>query len=152
MIIQKNYRFYAAHRNQEFQDRCRNLHGHRYEITCYFEVERTGSLTTLFADFDSKMEAFLNSEYDQGMLIHYDEALVGHMQRTGESLKFKRLSRPTTVQNMAHQLFREITEMGFRLSRIEIRETDTSVSYTRRDWVNDNRYFCRQSLLTIPLS
>lgn len=43
MIIQKDYKFYAAHRNEELQDKCRNLHGHRYGINCFFEVERTGA-------------------------------------------------------------------------------------------------------------
>ena len=85
-----------------------------------------------------------------GMMIHvadplYD-TLMGHMERTGESLKLKRFDRPTTVENLSHQLFSEITEMGFRLNRLEIRETDTSVvSYTRDDWVNDNRYFAGSS-------
>ena len=146
MIIQKEYKFYAAHRNQELTDKCRNLHGHRYGITCHFEVERTGSLTTLFADFDSKIEPFLKREYDHGMMIHVAdplyETLAGHMQRTGEKLKLKLFTRPTTVENLSHQLFTEITEMGFRLNRLEVRETDTSVvSYTRQDWVNDNRHF-----------
>ncbi len=56
MIIQKDYKFYAAHRNEELTDKCRNLHGHRYGIRCFFEVERTGSYSTLFADFDDKIE------------------------------------------------------------------------------------------------
>ena len=146
MIIQKDYKFYAAHRNEELQDKCRNLHGHRYGISCFFEVERTGALTTLFAEFDAKIEPLLKAQYDHGMMIHVKdplyETLVGHMQRTGERLKLKLFSRPTTVENLAHQLFTEITNMGFRLQRLEVRETDTSVvSYTRDDWVNDNRYF-----------
>ena len=146
MMIQKEYKFYAAHRNEELQDKCRNLHGHRYGITCHFEVERTGSLTTLFADFDRRIDPFLKSEYDHGMMIHVEDplydTLVGHMQRTGEDFRLKRFPRPTTVENLAHQLFTEITEMGFRLSRLEVRETDTSVvSYTREDWVADNRHF-----------
>jgi 6-pyruvoyltetrahydropterin/6-carboxytetrahydropterin synthase len=146
MIIQKDYKFYAAHRNEELEDKCRNLHGHRYGVTCFFEVERTGALTTLFADFDSKIEPFLRQEYDHGMMIHEKDplykTLIDHMQRTGETLKLKRFSRPTTVENLAHELFTEITEMGFRLNRLEVRETDTSViSYTREDWVFDNRYF-----------
>lgn len=149
MIIQKEYKFYAAHRNEELQDKCRNLHGHRYGITCFFEVERTGVLTTLFADFDSQVEPFLKAEYDHGMMIHVEdplyETLVSHTQRTGEQLKLKRFERPTTVENLAHQLFSEITEMGFHLNRLEVRETDTSVvSYSREDWVNDNRYFARR--------
>jgi 6-pyruvoyltetrahydropterin/6-carboxytetrahydropterin synthase len=47
-----------------------------------------------------------------------------------------------TVENLAHELFTEITELVFRVNRLEVRETDTSViSYTREDWVFDNRYF-----------
>ena len=155
MIIQKQYKFYAAHRNEELQDKCHNLHGHRYGIVCHFEVERTGALTTLFGDFDSKIEPFLKCEYDHGMLIHvkdplYD-TLTQHMLRTGEDLKLKRFSQPTTVENLAHQLFTEITEMGFRLSLLEVRETDTSViRYTREDWVNDSRYFANSAALSAP--
>ncbi len=146
MIIQKQYKFYAAHRNEELQDKCSNLHGHRYGLTCYFEVKRTGALTTLFTDFDAKIEPFLKSKYDHGMMIHKEdslyETLLDHMKRTGENLKLKVFSQPTTVENLSHMLFTEITEMGFHLNKIEVRETDTSVvSYTREDWVNDNRYF-----------
>lgn len=150
MIIQKQYKFYAAHRNEELNDKCRNLHGHRYGLTCFFEVERTGALTTLFADFDAVIEPFLKKEYDHGMMIHVSDplyqSLLDHTKRTGEELRLKLFARPTTVENLAHQLFTEITEMGFRLNRLEVRETDTSVvSYTREDWVNDNRYFAREA-------
>ena len=149
MIIQKQYKFYAAHRNEELDDKCRNLHGHRYGVTCFFEVERTGALTTLFADFDGKIEPFLKEQYDHGMLIHVRDplyqTLTDHMSRTGERLRLKIFNRPTTVENLAHQLFTEITDLGFRLDRQEIRETDTSVvSYTRSDWVSDNRFFARE--------
>jgi 6-pyruvoyltetrahydropterin/6-carboxytetrahydropterin synthase len=126
-------------------------------VTCFFEVERTGDLTTLFADFDSQIEPFLKSEYDHGMLIHAGDSLyltlLGHMERTGERLKLKVFQRPTTVENLAHQLFSEITEMGFRLQKLEIRETDTSVViYTREDWVDDNRYFAGRQLNASPAS
>jgi len=146
MIIQKDYKFYAAHRNEELQDKCRNLHGHRYGITCFFEVERTGAITTLFGDFDAKIEPWLKEQYDHGMLIHKGdslyETLQDHMERTGEELKLKMLDGPTSVENLAHKLFTEITEMGFTLNRLEVRETDSSVViYTREDWVADNRLF-----------
>lgn len=148
MIIQKEYKFYAAHRNEELTDKCRNLHGHRYGVRCFFEVERTASYSTLFGDFDGRIEPFLKAEYDHGMLINVHdslyESLCDHMRRTGETLKLKTFDRPTSVENLAHQLFTEITEMGFRLSRLEIRETDTSVvEYTREDWVTDNRHSAR---------
>lgn len=146
MIIQKQYRFYAAHRNEELEDKCRNLHGHRYGLTCFFEVERTGNLTTLFGDFDALVEPLLKNEYDHGMLIHrHDtlfETLQMHAERTGEEFRLKVLDFPTSVENLSYVLFTEITALGFRLNRIELRETDTSViTYTREDWVSDNRYF-----------
>jgi 6-pyruvoyltetrahydropterin/6-carboxytetrahydropterin synthase len=50
------------------------------------------------------------------------------------------------VENLCHKLFTEITQMGFRLAKLEVQETDTSiVSYTREEWVADNRYFGQQS-------
>jgi 6-pyruvoyltetrahydropterin/6-carboxytetrahydropterin synthase len=156
MIIQKEYKFYAAHRNEELLDKCRNLHGHRYGVKCFFEVERTGSYSTLFGDFDAKLEPFLKAEYDHGMLIHIHdplyETLCDHMRRTGETLKLKTFERPTSVENLAHQLFTEITEMGFRLNRLEIRETDTSVvEYTREDWVADNRRYSHRRREAVTL-
>lgn len=146
MIIRKEYKFYAAHRNEELGDKCRNLHGHRYGVTFCFDVERVGAHTTLFSEFDDKIEPLLKRDYDHGMLINIHdplyETLVGHMERTGEVFKLKKFSMPTTVENLAHMLFSEVTELGFRLSQIEVRETDSSVvTYTREDWIADNRRF-----------
>jgi 6-pyruvoyltetrahydropterin/6-carboxytetrahydropterin synthase len=145
MIIQKIYKFSAAHRNEELTDKCRNIHGHRYGLRCFFEVERTGAYTTLFSEFDAKIEPFLKTDYDHGILIHVNdplyETLLHHRDRTGEEFKLKRFDAPTTVENLAHKLFSEITDMGFRLQRIEVQETDSSVlHYTREDWVRDNRF------------
>lgn len=144
MIIQKEYKFYAAHRNEELEDKCHNLHGHRYGIVCHFEVERTGALTTLFGDFDARVEPHLKEHYDHGMLINISdplyETLREHERRTGEKFRLKQFTAPTTVENLAYMLFSEITEMGFRLAKMDVRETDSSViTYTREDWIADNR-------------
>jgi len=143
MQIEKRYKFYAAHRNEELVDKCRNLHGHRYGIRCVFDVQRTGSYSTLFGDFDAKIEPWLKKYYDHGMLIHVRDPLYhtlsDHMRRTGEQLKLVEFDAPTSVENLAHRLFGEVTAMGFQLARLEVRETDTSVVvYTREDWVVDN--------------
>jgi len=147
MIIRKDYKFYAAHRNEELADKCRNLHGHRYGISCFFVVERKGAVSTLFGDFDALMEPYLKNEYDHGLLINVNdplyETLKHHTQRTGECLKLKTFEVPTSVENLAFKMFTEITDFGFELDRLEIRETDTSVViYTHDDWVRDRREFC----------
>lgn len=147
MIIQKQYKFYAAHRNEQLADKCRNLHGHRYGLTCFFEVERDGALSTLFGDFDAKIEPLIKENYDHSFIVNrHDplyETIVQHGVKHDEPFRMKVLDFPSTVENIAFQLFTEITELGFRLNRIELRETDTSViEYTRDDWVAD----CRKDL------
>ena len=142
MIITKDYKFYAAHRNEELHDKCRNLHGHRYGVRCHFRVRRQGAISTLFGDFDAAIEPLIKEEYDHAMLINIHdplyETLAHHTQRTGECFKLKRFQVPTSVENLAQVLFSEITDLGFTLDRIEIRETDTSVViYTREDWISD---------------
>jgi len=147
MIIRKDYKFYAAHRNEELADKCRNLHGHRYGISCFFVVERKGAVSTLFGDFDDVMEPYLKNEYDHGLLINVNdplyETLRHHTQRTGECLKLKTFDVPTSVENLALKMFTEITDFGFELDRLEIRETDSSVViYTHDDWLRDRRRVC----------
>lgn len=146
MIIQKEYKFYAAHRNETLQDKCSNIHGHRYGLRIHFEVERDGDISTLFGDFDAKIEPYLKSTFDHGMLINRNDplyqTLLDHTARTGDGFRLKVFDGPTSVENLAWIMFTEITGMGFRLDRIEVQETDTStLIYTRADWVKDNRYF-----------
>ena len=148
MIIRKEYKFYAAHRNEDLHDKCSNIHGHRYGVICFFEVERTGSISTLFSDFDAKIEPYLKSNYDHAMLINVNDplylTLCDHMKRTGEDFRFKKFNEPTSVENLSWHLFSEITAMGFILAKIEVKETDSSVFiYSKQDWLKDNQTFIK---------
>jgi len=145
MIIRKEYKFYAAHRNEELHDKCSNLHGHRYGVVCHFRVRRTGSYSTLFGDFDARIEPFLKEHFDHGMLINVHDPLLQtlktHMQEHGENFKLREFDGPTSVENLAYQLFGEITAMGFDLEQVDVRETDTSViMYTREDYQADQAH------------
>ena len=149
MIIRKEYKFYAAHRNEDLHDKCRNIHGHRYGIICSFEVERNGSISTLFSDFDAKIEPYLKSYYDHAMLINVNDplylTLCDHMKRTGEDFRFKKFNEPTSVENLSWHLFSEITAMGFILVQLEVKETDSSVFvYSKQDWLNDKLTFFKK--------
>ena len=149
MIIRKEYKFYAAHRNEDLHDKCRNIHGHRYGIICSFKVERNGSISTLFSDFDAKIEPYLKSYYDHAMLINVNDplylTLCDHMKRTGEDFRFKKFDEPTSVENLSWHLFSEITAMGFILVQLEVKETDSSVFvYSKQDWLNDKLTFLKK--------
>jgi len=149
VIIEKHYKFYAAHRNETLQDKCSNIHGHRYGLKLHFEVERDGDISTLFGDFDDKIEPWLKEQYDHGMLINCHDPLYAALQEycetSGENLRFKVIDGATSVENLAWVMFSEVTDMGFRLAQIEIMETDTSnIVYTRDDWTQDNRHFAER--------
>lgn len=148
MIIRKEYKFYAAHRNEDLRDKCSNIHGHRYGVICFFEVERNGSISTLFSDFDEKIESYIKSHYDHAMLINTNDplyfTLCDHMKRTGEDFRFKKFNEPTSVENLSWYLFSEITAMGFNLAKIEVKETDSSVFiYSKQDWLKDNQSYIK---------
>lgn len=73
------------------------------------------------------------------------ETLKQQMSRTGETFWLKVMDGPTSVENLFHILFTEITQTGFRLAVLEVQKTDTSViHYTREDWIIDNRHFARR--------
>lgn len=142
MEIKKEYKFYAAHRNQDLRDKCANLHGHKYCVSFFFKVKRNGNISTLFGDFDSKIEPHLKNNYDHGMLIDTNDVVYKALKETGESFRFKEFNRPTSVENLCFELFKEVTEMGFILDRIELKETDTStILYSNDDYISDLEMF-----------
>lgn len=153
MLIRKEYKFYAAHRNEQLTDKCHNVHGHRYGIQCYFDVHRTGALSILFSDFDTRIQPYISDTFDHGMLINVHDPLYSclcdQMHRTQSPIKLVKFDAPTTVENLAFRLFSDIMAMGFQLHHIEVQETDSSVLvYTKDDWIADteNQSLMRGSL------
>jgi len=143
MQIVKAYKFYAAHRNQDLCDKCWNLHGHRYGVEVTFNVVRKDpdqdAVTTLFGDFDAKIEPFLKNHYDHSLLLDRNDPLVKYLEafqdEVDQSFKIKWFDRPTSVENLCLMLFGEFQDLGFDVEKIEVKETDSStVAYTKDDY------------------
>ncbi len=147
MIIKKEYKFYAGHRNQDLDDKCFRPHGHDYKVFMYFNVERNGSITTLFGDFDSKIEPLLKNEFDHRFLIDKNDPLKKYLdlyeQETGNALGYKMFDRPTSVENLCYELFKSCMKLGLNnVFKIEVQETRTStVIYTIQDYFIDQNLF-----------
>jgi len=144
MNIRKEYKFYYAHRNQELTGtRCSRIHGHDCHLFLYFDVKRNGAISTLFNDFDIKIEPFLKKEFDHSILIDVNDRLYDtlreHERNTGEDLGLNVIPFPTSVENTCFYLaYRIISDFGFDLNRIEYQETRSSiVTYTRNDYQKD---------------
>lgn len=143
MQIRKEYKAYMGHRNQELKGICRNPHGHLYKIFIYFNVERTGAISTLFEDFDSKIEPLLKNEYDHRFLIDKNDKLLKYFKlyesAETENLGLKVLNFPTSVENLSFQLFSECIKLGFNVDKIELQETNSStLIYYFSDYIKDN--------------
>lgn len=148
MIIKKEYKFYASHRNQELQgSKCARPHGHDYKIFLHFNVVRNGNITTLFDDFDKVLEPMFKDEFDHRMLIDASDPLLKHLRHfeseSGSDLGLKVLDYATSVENLCYCIFHEIkTRFDFRLIKVEIQETRSStVAYSLNDYLDDKDFF-----------
>jgi len=126
MIIEKKYHFYAAHRNKAGGEKCGRIHGHTYEVKCYFEFNQIneGGITYLFSDIDKLVEPIIK-EYCHWFLIYENDPLVNLLELANEPIK--KLPFETSAENMSVWLFNRIQrETKLPIIKIELAETKSS--------------------------
>ena len=81
MVIEKKYHFYAAHRNKNAGEKCGRIHGHTYEVKCYFKFNQIneGGVTYLFSDIDKLVEPIIK-DYCHWFLIYEKDPLVNILE------------------------------------------------------------------------
>ena len=127
LTIEKSYHFYAAHRNEMLDDKCKNLHGHKYDVTCKFSFTEIGEdgVTMLFSDIDRRLEPLFKSELDHSTLMSFadpvKEALLSHGQKVIE------LPHGTSVELLCGYLFDRVIDLIPSLISISIKETQSSL-------------------------
>jgi 6-pyruvoyltetrahydropterin/6-carboxytetrahydropterin synthase len=148
MKITKEYKMYYGHRNQELNDKCFRPHGHDAKIFITFNVTRNGNISTLFGDFDSKIEPMFKNEFDHRFIIDKNDPLLPYLKQfeednPGNRLGLKIIPYPTSVENVCYYIFNEIeTRFGFDIDKINYHETRTSnIEYTKEDYLQDKINF-----------
>lgn len=123
--IEKNYHFYAAHRNKAGGTKCGRIHGHTYDIRCYFSFteKNEGGITCLFSDIDQRVNPIIKS-YCHWLLLYENDPLVNVLRSAGE--EFKLLPFETSAENLSEWIFDEIKRTGLPIVKIELRETKSS--------------------------
>ena len=123
MIITKKYHFYAAHRNKSAGVKCSRIHGHTYNVVCYFKfTELTNGITMLFSDIDKIVEPIIK-QYDHYLLLHNEDKLVDVLNLVNE--EFIELPFETSAENLALWIFNEI-KLYLPIYKIELAETNSS--------------------------
>lgn len=133
IYIEKKYHFYAGHRNEKLDDKCRNIHGHTYRVTLTLEFNentKKDGVTLLFSDIDKKMAPLIES-LDHSFLMNESDPLYDYLvqyeNRTNDNLKINVFPFETSAENLAQYLYDEIKhELELPIAIIELQETDTS--------------------------
>jgi 6-pyruvoyltetrahydropterin/6-carboxytetrahydropterin synthase len=128
LTVVKHYRFHAAHRNRELRNKCSNIHGHTYHITCTFKVEEPNpetGVTIEFAHLDSIANDVFN-QYDHALLLHDQDPLLKHLRGFSEPLKIVTFPFPTSAENLAREIHIELLELGLPIHAIALYETPSS--------------------------
>lgn len=126
MVISKIYYFYAAHRNKSAGEKCGRIHGHTYDVLCYFKFNEIndGGVTCLFSDIDKLVEPIIK-EYCHWFLLYENDPLCEVLELAGEP--YKKMPFETSAENMCLWLFSRIkNETQLPINKIELRETKSS--------------------------
>lgn len=126
MIIQKKYHFYAAHRNKAGGEKCGRIHGHTYDVKCFFKFDfvNESGISCLFSDIDKLVEPIIK-DYDHYFLLYEIDPLCEILDLANEP--YLKLPFETSAENMSIWLFNRIkNETQLPIYRIELGETKTS--------------------------
>lgn len=122
MVIERRYRFYAAHRNPNLNDKCSRLHGHRYGVEVRLVLLPTSNgVTTLFCDIDSKLQSIF-SALDHRTLLMYNDPLVPALGDSVVELPFV-----SSAENLAAWLLSQcVAAMPGCVESLSLTETDSA--------------------------
>jgi len=125
--IEKKYHFYAAHRNKNADEKCGRIHGHTYEVKCFFEFDKINEksgVTFLFSDIDKLVDPIIKG-YCHWFLLYEKDSLCEVLDLANEP--YLKLPFETSAENMAIWLLTRIkNETGLPIKRIELAETKSS--------------------------
>lgn len=126
MVIEKKYHFYAAHRNPAGGEKCGRIHGHTYDVVCYFKFNTINEdgITTLFSDIDLRVEPIIK-EHCHWFLLYDQDPLCDVLDLANEP--FKKLPFITSAENLSVWLYTRIkNETNLPIYKIELGETKSS--------------------------
>jgi len=135
ITIARKYHFYAAHRNETLNDKCRNIHGHTYYVTVYLtfsEPDKKTGVTMLFGEIDKMIEPIIKT-MDHSFLINENDPLVKYLRMFQDSercsLKLFYCKDVTSVENLAKWIWEEIKNLYIPNALnliVEVQETQSA--------------------------
>ena len=121
--------FDAAHFLTDYHGKCENLHGHRWRVVVYLEVEQLqaeGTMKDMVVDFGvfKKAVRALADEFDHTFLVEEGSLkpeTIACLEAEGFTLKM--LPFRTTSENLARHFAERLIEQGMPVSQVDCYET-----------------------------
>jgi len=126
MEIEKKYHFYSAHRNKTAGEKCSRIHGHTYNVVCYFKFDtiNDSGVTCLFSDIDKLVEPIIK-EHCHWFLLWEQDPLCEILDLADEP--YLKVPFITSAENLAIWLFTRIkNETKLPINKIKLAETKSS--------------------------
>ena len=130
--------FDAAHFLTDYHGKCENLHGHRWRVVVYLEVETLQSEGTMkgmvldFGDFKREVRALAETLdhtfiVEEGSLKPQTLACLEDEGFTQSIVPFR-----STAENLAHWFSDRLVERGLPVSQVDVYETPSNCAIYRR--------------------
>lgn len=130
--------FDASHFLTDYHGKCENLHGHRWRVVVYLEVDQlqeSGTMKDMVLDFGVFKQAVreLAGSLDHTLIL--EEGSL--MQKTLDCLSEEGFSLSvlpfrTTAENLAKWFFDELSAQGLPVSQVDMYETPTNCAIYRK--------------------
>lgn len=129
--------FDAAHFLSDYDGKCENLHGHRWRVVAYLEVEelhkegQDKDMVLDFGDFKKALRA-LTEAWDHSFIVE-EGSLAPQTIKCLEEESFKLSMVPfrTTAENFARYFFGKLAEQGLPVSQVDVYETPNNCATYR---------------------
>ena len=127
--------FDASHFLTDYHGKCENLHGHRWRVVAYLEVEQLqaeGTCKDLVVDFEAALRR-LTDQLDHRFLVE-EGSLAPDTLACLEREGFKLLAMPfrTTAENLAKWLFDSLADQGLPVAQVDVYETPNNCAFYRK--------------------
>jgi 6-pyruvoyltetrahydropterin/6-carboxytetrahydropterin synthase len=131
--------FDASHFLHQYQGKCENLHGHRWRVVAYAEVEclqtegDARDMVIDFADFKGALRG-LTESLDHRFIVE-EGSLAPDTIACLEREEFRLVIFPfrTTAENFAKWFFDQLEAAGIPVVKVEVYETPNNCAYYRKD-------------------
>ena len=118
--LQTKASFDAAHFLWKYEGKCRNIHGHRWNVVAKIksqELEREGQTRGMVVDFS-------NLKNDLKVLCDYfDHSLIYETGFQNEDFHLEEVSFRPTAENFAYYFYKKLTDLGYGVHYVEVYET-----------------------------